>query len=301
MNHHRHGGVAGPLILIAIGAAFLLANMGLLTWSAWGLFRLWPLILVAIGIDLLVGRRSTPGAILAAVLIAGLFAGGLWLASTGYQAPLSSASTNVQQSLRGATRGSITLQPAAGELRLSALAGPSADLISGQALGQATGDVQQGFRESGGTAAFRMETTGPSVFTPTVGPGPTWSLMLNPDVPIDLEIEQGVGEMTLDLSLIKLSSLNVNLGVGQVTVRLPAEGQYQADIDSAIGNTIIYLPAGLEAKITLNAALAGRSLPDGFSSQGNAYISSGYATAANRVDLVLGQAIGNISVRRSAP
>ena len=69
MHRHYHRGVAGPLILIAIGAAFLLSNMGLLSWSAWGLLRLWPLILMAIWIDLLIGRRSVLGTLVAGLLI----------------------------------------------------------------------------------------------------------------------------------------------------------------------------------------------------------------------------------------
>jgi hypothetical protein len=301
MNNHRHSGVAGPLILIAIGAAFLLTNMGILSWSAWGLFRLWPLILVALGIDLLLGRRSTWGTVLAAILIAAVLGGGLWLASTGYQAPTGTGTGEVHQPLQGASQATVVLHPAAGELRLSALDAASADLISGSVSGQPSDDVRQQYNLSQGAAIFQMETTGSAVFLPSVGTGPSWSLRISPKVPLHLEVEQGAGEMSLDLRSLQLKELTVNLAVGQITVLLPARGRYTARIDGAIGDTTIILPAGLEAKITLNAALAGRSVPDGFSGQGNQYVSGGYAAAGNRVDLVIGQAIGNVSVQRASP
>lgn len=301
MNNHRHSGVAGPLILIAIGAAFLLTNMGIMSWTAWGLFRLWPLILVAIGIDLLIGRRSTWGAVLAAVLIAAVLAGGLWLASTGYQAPAGSATENVQQPLQGVTQGQLILKPAVGALRLSALGDSSPDLVTGNVRGQQPNDVRNQFTVNGSTGTFQMETTGASVFLPTVGSGPTWELMVNPTVPIGLKVEQGVGEMSLDLSSIELTELTANLGIGQITVRLPAHGQYTARVDGAIGDTTVILPPGMAAKITLNAALAGRSVPVGFTHAGNQYVSSDYATSSDRVDLVIGQAIGNVTVRQAAP
>ena len=55
----RHGGsVIGPLLLIFVGGVFLLQNAGILPASVWGdLWRLWPLVLVLAGLELLIGRR----------------------------------------------------------------------------------------------------------------------------------------------------------------------------------------------------------------------------------------------------
>ncbi len=65
-----------PLIFIGAGVILLLANLGYLPWQSWNmLWRLWPLLLVALGIDLLIGRRSMLGAVLSALLILLLIAG----------------------------------------------------------------------------------------------------------------------------------------------------------------------------------------------------------------------------------
>jgi phage shock protein PspC (stress-responsive transcriptional regulator) len=51
----RPRGVGAGIILIALGAYFLVANVGLLSGFRWDIF--WPLVLIAIGLLVLVRRR----------------------------------------------------------------------------------------------------------------------------------------------------------------------------------------------------------------------------------------------------
>ena len=55
----RRGSVIGPLVLIFIGGVFLLQNAGIVSPTVWGgLWRLWPLVLVLVGMELLFGARA---------------------------------------------------------------------------------------------------------------------------------------------------------------------------------------------------------------------------------------------------
>ena len=57
-RQRRRGGVVWPLILIFIGGVFLLENTGYLPPNFWmNLWRLWPLVLVLVGIELLFASR----------------------------------------------------------------------------------------------------------------------------------------------------------------------------------------------------------------------------------------------------
>ena len=77
---HRRGSLVGPMILIALGVVFLLNNLGILPWSIWEvILRLWPILLIGIGLDLLLGRRSVLGSLLALILTFLILAGALWL------------------------------------------------------------------------------------------------------------------------------------------------------------------------------------------------------------------------------
>jgi phage shock protein C len=44
------------LVLVLIGVLFLLANLGVFSWWRWGWGRFWPLLLVAAGVLILLGR-----------------------------------------------------------------------------------------------------------------------------------------------------------------------------------------------------------------------------------------------------
>ncbi|HEX5416108.1 MAG TPA: DUF5668 domain-containing protein, partial [Chloroflexota bacterium] len=52
-------GVVLPILFIVVGSVLLLNNLGILTWSVWSsLAQLWPVILVLLGIELILGRRT---------------------------------------------------------------------------------------------------------------------------------------------------------------------------------------------------------------------------------------------------
>ena len=58
----RRGGLVGAAILVTLGVVLLLNNLGYLGWGVWEtLGHLWPLLLIAIGLDLMIGRRSILG------------------------------------------------------------------------------------------------------------------------------------------------------------------------------------------------------------------------------------------------
>ncbi len=47
-------GFFGPLLIIFVGVIFLLNNFNLLPWSSWDLFfKLWPVFLIVIGLEIL--------------------------------------------------------------------------------------------------------------------------------------------------------------------------------------------------------------------------------------------------------
>jgi phage shock protein C len=54
-NRGRPRGVLAGIVLIVLGAYFLVANLGLLSGFRWDIF--WPLVLIAIGLLVLVRRR----------------------------------------------------------------------------------------------------------------------------------------------------------------------------------------------------------------------------------------------------
>src|SRR5205807_1061054 len=65
-----------PLLLVAVGVILLLNNLGVIPWAIWvALGQLWPIVLILLGVELLVGRRSAwLGTAIAVVVIVAAFA-----------------------------------------------------------------------------------------------------------------------------------------------------------------------------------------------------------------------------------
>jgi len=118
-------------------------------------------------------------------------------------------------------------------------------------------------------------------------------------VPLELEISLGVGLTDIDLTGLTVSELKVNMGLGRTTVILPDEGRFYAKIEGAIGETVVVIPAGMAARIRVDTGLAVSDLPDSYQQRGDIYTSPGYASADDRVDLEVSQAIGRVTVRQS--
>ncbi len=293
--------LVGPVILIGLGIVFLLNNLGALTWNVWEvIFRLWPVLLIAVGLDLLIGRRSVWGSLLALALTLAVFAGALWLFGAGIGARQVVTGEEIMQTLGGATRAEVTIKPGIGTLHIEPLA-ESANLVEGVIhLGRGERMVRD-FAVEDETATFTLQSEGATLgpFIGGWGDERAWEIRLNPDVPLKLEISLGVGESRIDLTGLTVDDLEVSMGVGQTTVTLPDEGHFQARIEGDIGQTIVVIPAGLAARIHVDTGLAGSQLPDDYQRQDDVYTSPGYGSAENRVDLEVSQAIGNVMVRHA--
>lgn len=79
-----------------------------------------------------------------------------------------------------------------------------------------------------------------------------WDIGLTPQIPIDLEIHNGVGQCQFDLSTLQLSALHINGGAGEIRATLPA-GQYPVRIDSGVGQTNLTIPSGAVIELNMGA------------------------------------------------
>jgi predicted membrane protein len=126
-----------------------------------------------------------------------------------------------------------------------------------------------------------------------------WDLYLNPQTPLDLNINMGAGSVELDLSALQVTDLDVDLGVGRTEVIFPDVSEpINASINGAIGEMIVYIPSSKSVRVTSNTGLAVIDVPDGYTQDGDVYVYNGDgADPDNRVDLNVDQAIGRISIR----
>ncbi len=288
----RGEGVVAAIVFLGLGVIFLLSNLGYIALSSWEvILRYWPVFLVAIGIDIIIGRRKiwslVLGAVIGLLLVAGvafLIVGATNITNTQNQ-PVNIALNDVSQS-----NGSINM--AVGRLDLDSNAGAGA-VLNGQLVMGALGSAEQ----SGSGSSFSLNATPSSYVAVGLNNSPHWSLHLNPAVQYNLNVNMAVGEANIDLSQqTKMQDVNLDLAVGQMTVRLP-KAAVTGEIKGAVGETVVYVPQGTAVRIHLDTGLTGVSLPPGYVRSDNEVTSPNQQAGSPAIDLTVGQALGAVSIR----
>jgi len=247
-----------PILLIGIGVFWLLNNLGLLPGWSWGsLWQLWPVFLIAIGLDLLIARRAPVLGALVALVAIGLIAI-LVLAGTtlGINRNPDVITEQFSEALGQANSARIDLDFSLGPAFIDALVN-SKDLF--QAEIRHFGEAE--FSSSGtsrktillDTTERRLQIGGLDIFAE---PDLRWEIGITPEIPIDLVIKGGVGEADLDLSKLDLTGLDLSVGVGKVMIYLPATSEgYDAKITGSVGETYIEISEGADIRLDVEGGV----------------------------------------------
>jgi hypothetical protein len=299
-----HGGFVWPILLIGAGVLFLLNNLGMVDWSVWAaLLRFWPVLLIAVGLDILVGRRFPVGSVLLglaliAFLVLALSGGLSGLPATSAALQVDRTET-ISQTLDGAERAAVRLGFGAGEFALAALPAGSDRLIEGTVDLSRGEELTQSYESRNGIPTFVLESRGSWSLGPDAfgDSDKMWELAVNRDVPLDLELDAGAGKSVLDLTNLTLRRFDLNGGVGQVTVKLPASGRYEMQLDGGVGQIIVMAPQGLAVRVQVDGGLGGVSTQGDFRRQGDAYVIGDPETATNRALIEVDGGVGQVVLR----
>lgn len=291
----------GPLVLIGLGILLLLQNLNLLPPGMWGaLVPLWPVLLVVLGLDMLLGRRSWAGAVLVVLVGALVVAAALtWAALRASALPGGLTETLIQTPL-SAQSASVKLDMGVGELSLSAL-GPSLSLMEGQVVHSGGDDVWQTYAVRDGVGRLELAQRRNALLAPflTQRDAATahWDIQLTPALPLALDIQTGVGTARLDLSGLNLTEVNLKTGLGQTEVIFSAGGPLRAKIQAGLGDVTLILPSDLPARLMVTSGLASVHIPARFAQAGKAYTTAGFAPTGPYLDLELTAALGSVTVK----
>jgi LiaI-LiaF-like transmembrane region/Cell wall-active antibiotics response LiaF, C-terminal len=295
----KREGMAAPTFLIGIGVVFLLANLGFLSVNTWQMvFTLWPILLIAFGFDILVGRRSLLLSLLGMAVIIVILVGSLWVFGVNFSGGNVVSGEQIQQSLNGATRASVVIESSSGELKIGSMSQPEI-LLDGRVPSVDEEKIRSSYTVSGGEGTYRLSDTGAQIFFPTRRAQDWfWDLDITDSIPVGLGLSMGAGSVDAGLRDLNLENLTVNLAIGETTVTLPDQGRLNAQLEGAIGHIVIIVPRGVGVRIKADTGLASLNVPDSYLRVGDAYKSPNYDSADNRVDIVASIAIGSVDIRQ---
>jgi hypothetical protein len=285
----------GPALLIGLGILLLLQNLGTLPLGFWAtLSRLWPALLILLGLDILLGRRSALGGLIMFGLVAALIGGTLlWALRLATPLPALEAMA-VRQPLGEVERAEVLLDFSAGDLSVAASNG-TRYLVNGTAVG-----AREDYSVQDGTARLELSHDAPTYFfAPFANDlrGLRWDLDLAQELPLDLSIIAGAGQARIDLTGLQVERFDLESSVAAVNVTFPAEGRIDASIEAGLGQVTVTIPPGLPARITASTAIADLSMPATYVRRGDVYETPGFSTEDNYLDLTLSMGIGGVVVK----
>ncbi|MGI8314336.1 toast rack family protein [Halobacillus mangrovi] len=126
-----------------------------------------------------------------------------------------------------------------------------------------------------------------------------WDLLLNEDIPTELDVDTGVSDSELNLSGMRLEDLDINTGVGDVTIDLSGawDESFNVSIDSGVGNTTIYIPKEVGVKLSADKGVGDINVKDLIVKGDHTYVNEAYEKGAEvviEIDADLG--VGDIEV-----
>lgn len=298
----RRRGLLFPFLLILVGAVALLSREGLIAWSLWDLWRFWPLALVLLGLEMVLGRTRWGSVVFIVLTLAILLSvGALWSTDLGDRlVEPSSESQVLVQELGGAESVKVSIEFGYGELRVRELI-DSPNLMEGECVHyQGAYQCAKRYRVQGDKGYLTLSSEPSEGFRSRWDPSQKsqWMIELSASVPLVLDVNVGAGEAILDLSRLWVTDLDLDGGKGRVEVFFPEDaGRTRADINVGIGDVILAIPEGVAARIDVDRGIGTTQVAERFRKEGDYYISEGYELATNRLDLEVDGGIGSITIK----
>jgi hypothetical protein len=124
-----------------------------------------------------------------------------------------------------------------------------------------------------------------------------WELSLSEDVPLELSIDMGVGNVQLDLGDLRLTDLSVDQGVGNVKINLIGErtGDLTASVDGGVGEIAVLVPSSVGVRVEADTGIGSFSAR-GLKKHGGAYVNDAYGETESTITLSIDAGIGKITV-----
>lgn len=271
-EHRGYRSLFWPVLFIGAGAIWLLTNLNIIPGVSLGLLlRLWPLLLIIIGLDILFGRSSPVVGVLIglgaiALIIALVFVApsqgwdtewrwwqpGRWFSDLE---TLDVQTERFSSAIDDATSADVTLDLSLWETTVDALPTGSENLIEADIayVGEPVFDVR-GDENRSITVGVRDVRIGPNISFET--DEDSWDISLSPDVPIDLTVNASLGRNTLDLRDLQLSALRVDGSLGETELLLPETSEpYEVDLTVSAGGVSVDIPDGANVRMVADGGL----------------------------------------------
>ena len=288
---HQGIPICGIVFLVG-GVLLLLQTTGVVSWGVWvNLWRYWPVILIAVGVNVMLGRRLP---LMAGLLILLLLGGAVAAASVQTVNDGGGETSAFTEPLNGLASADVRVAFGGGELRIHSLGTGADTFIQGQFEGLPADVV---FERAGDTGRLRIESSG-SGFLSDFG-DTVWDVALSRDAVLELDVDAGAADINLDLRDLQVTRLDMSVGAANADIVMPSgAGHVDAVINGGATSITIVVPEGVAARVSSDSGLSSVDVDRGRIPRfGDEYVSPGYGSATDRVHIRIRVGAASVDVR----
>lgn len=294
------------LVLVLIGVLFILKNLDIIYFSWHSLWRLWPMILVLIGIAILPVKEVIKIILAIIVMIAGaLFLvyapdprGDDWTIHIGKDKGTTEELKEVDQRIFEAydttmKEAVLNFDAAAGDFRIDQTTTELFEFEREGKLGKYNYSImdlgskreiniglEEGHFRSGD---FKNKA----------------SVKLNPALLWELKVDVGAASIDMDLSSFKINKLNIDGGASSINVRLGnLQDESHIKINSGASSISIKVPQEYGCQVSTSTILSSKDLPGFNKSDGGKYITPGFSDSSRNIYIDVEAAVSSLNVER---
>ncbi len=296
-----------PIILITVGALFLLHNWrpafdpGPILWTYW------PLILIFVGVGKIWDssyRRGNPnappgvsvGASVGAVAFVAVLVLLLWHGrSFSHRHGFDTGSHHDAQTvdLQGAKSAHARIEIGAGQLTINGGASHVLDADFRYSYSYEAPRVD--YHVDGGVGQLNISQESHSVH---FGRSENdWNLHFSKDIPLELKVDMGAGQGDLHFRDVPLTRLDLHIGAGQMDVDLTGDRKTDltADIEGGVGQANIRLPKNVGVIAHASGGIGSIDV-HGLKHDGDSYTNDAYGKSTATIHLKVEGGIGQITL-----
>lgn len=295
---YKRESYTGSMVSIGLGTVFLLSTLGYLSVNVFQLLlRLWPILLIGWGLDLVLRPRTAAttaiGLILGVLLIAGI----IWLSMSSPFGIQKYTEIPINQAIGTAEKGDISVVSTVGRLEIHDGA-ESNNLIDGSVAVTNLENIETDYTIKDKIGYFLLSSEGVSFSAPfgINSQEATWELALTSKAPLMLSSKLITGQQFVNLSGLTLDEFASETALGSLTITLSDQLGLDGSGKVAIGELLIRVPEGLPIMIEVDTGISAVHFGREFTREDDTIYSQNGKTASHPVNLKVEVPIGSLTI-----
>ncbi|NLJ90740.1 MAG: hypothetical protein GX323_07550 [Clostridiales bacterium] len=280
----------GGLFLIVIGLLLLLFNLGYINFNVFtSFFDLWPLLLIAIGINIIFKNNRivsyiTWGLFFVIIIAYGIFTQDNSNTMIGFNSVAVEKFSETKY-------GNLNLGIGASKIIMDST---DKDLISADLRGRPL-DFNERYKNNNEIAIIDFQSRKFNIRGQEKHKA-VYDFYLNKDVIWDINFDLGAVSCEINLEDIPVKNIDLDSGASDLTFILGNKHDLNFEIDTGASNINIVIPKDVGLKIDIDSALSNSNIKDmNLIKRGDYYISQNYDNASIRINLDIDMGLGNIN------